>query len=271
MTSKLRDLKYEPAKVRPAMCCPDRRPGAGSCTIRSQRRQDFLPGRSEPLHLAAIKFQQFADILTHHAQIAHSQRSMCRDQVHTSRGCRLRHVDGRRSAGAEDHPVPARLTLSMGRFNRPRPTPCSKSFIGQIPAARSLRSNLSDDLPEGQLCNFRDPQAEWPEQLVVDPQCSPNLWISAAKPQSRLHMRGIIRGGLRSFDMHNGYHNARDSAIKTKRFSLYIHPQRAAARPNSGLRQSMPSHTHASCADRQTGGPPRSLQAKGKRPRSRTL
>ena len=66
------------------------------------------------------------------------------------------------------------------------------------------------------------------------------------------------------------YHTRSGISIKTRHFRQINHPTRAGGAPQSGRRQSIPSHSIASCAEVSRTAP-ELVFGQGKRPRSRTL
>ena len=134
-----------------------------------------------------------------------------------------------------------------------------------------LALDLFRALPEGLLLQLGDPHTQRLDQQVVCPQRGRDLRIF--RPQGNDHrlqnggIVGQIRGGSRHAHV---YHCTPASAIKTRQNRWINHPTRAGGAPQSGRRQSIPSHSMASCAEVRRATPA-SVFGQGKRPRSSTL
>jgi len=134
-----------------------------------------------------------------------------------------------------------------------------------------LALDLFRALPEGLLFQLGDPHTQRLDQQIVCPQCGRDLRI--LRPQGNNHrlqnggIVGQIKGGSRHAHV---YHYTPDSAIKTRQNRWINQPTRAGGAPQSGLRQSIPSQSMASCAEVRRAIPA-SVFGQGKRPRSSTL
>jgi hypothetical protein len=134
-----------------------------------------------------------------------------------------------------------------------------------------LALDLFRALSEGLLLQLRNPHPQRLDQQIMGTQGGRDLLVFGLQGHDhRLQNRGIIRqtrcGGRHA----RVYHAPPGIAMKTRKNRRINQPPRAGGAPQFGRRQSIPSHSIASCA-----GVSRTLPSvavgHGNRPRSRTL
>jgi hypothetical protein len=134
-----------------------------------------------------------------------------------------------------------------------------------------LALDLLRGLAEGLLLELRDPHLQRLDEQVMRPDRRRHLGVFRLQGgDHRLQNSGIFGKDGRVARHATTYHARSGSTIKTRRFGQTTHPTRAGGAPQSGRRQSIPSHSIASCADVSRTAP-ELVFGQGKRPRSRTL
>ena len=134
-----------------------------------------------------------------------------------------------------------------------------------------LALDLLGGLAEGLLLQLRDAQPQRLDQLVMGADGRRHLRVLRLQGGDHRPQQGRIFGKACGVTRHAAeYHGAAGSTIKTRRFRRINHPTRAGGTPQSGRRQSIPSHSIASCADVSRTAP-EVVVGHGKRPRSSTL
>ena len=109
------------------------------------------------------------------------------------------------------------------------------------------------------------------DQLVMGAQGGGYLGVLCLQSRDhRLQKGGIIREILGIAGHATDYHTSGQNAIKTRVFRRINHPTRAGGAPQSGLRQSIPSHSIANWAEVRRTAPSPAF-GHGKRPFWSTL
>ena len=109
-----------------------------------------------------------------------------------------------------------------------------------------LALDLFRGLAKGLLPELGDAQPEGLNQLVMGAQDGGYLGVLRLQSRDyRLQRGGVIREILGIAGHATDYHTSGQNAIKTSAFRRINHPTRAGGAPQSGLRQSIPSHNIA--------------------------